>query len=190
MKGAITINLSGSPFRRDRPFLVGAIALTAALSAALVFQASLAWIHRGDVSEGRIAVEQAHKQLAAISIEKNKLEAALRRPGSSEAFQYSLFLNNLLLRKGISWTRIFSNLEEVMPHNVRLIAVRPQVSISNQIQLDMTVGSATAEPVIEMLMRLEGSPLFGSTAVTSWLPPSQSEPHFRYRVTANYAPKL
>ena len=126
MKGVITINLSGSPFRRDRPFLVGAIAASAALSAALLFQVSLAWIQRGDVSQGRLAVEQTSRQLAAISIEKNKLEAALRRPGSSEAFQYSLFLNNLLLRKGISWTRIFSDLEEVMPHNVRLIAVRPK----------------------------------------------------------------
>ena len=190
MKTSITINLSSAPFRRDRPFLVAAIAASAALSAALIFQVSLAWIQRTDFSEGRLALEQTNRQLATISTEKSNLESAIRRPGSSEAFQYSLFLNNLLLRKGISWTRIFSDLEEVMPYNVRLIAVRPQVSITNQIQLDMTVGSATSEPVIEMLMRLEGSPLFGSTAVTSWLPPSLSEPHFRYRVTANYAPKL
>jgi len=36
------------------------------------------------------------------------------------------FLNGLITRKSISWSRIFSDLERVIPHNVRLLAVRPQ----------------------------------------------------------------
>jgi hypothetical protein len=47
------------------------------------------------------------------------------------------------------------------------LAVRPQVNIDNQILLDMTVASGTPEPVVDMLMRLEGSPLFGATAMTA-----------------------
>jgi len=190
MKGAITINLASQPFRRDRPFVITAMAACVALIGLLVFQVSLAWIQRGDASDVRLAVEQARRQLATLTTEQAKLDEVLRRPQNSQAITYSVFLNGLLLRKGISWTRIFSDLEEIMPHNVRLIAVRPQVNVATQIQLDMTVGSQTTEPVIDMLMRLEGSPLFGATAVTSWLPPSQSEPLFRYRVTVNYAPKL
>jgi type IV pilus assembly protein PilN len=101
-----------------------------------------------------------------------------------------LFINSLLYRKGISWTKIFSDLEGVIPHNVRLIAIRPQVNAQNEVLLDMTVGAQSQLPVIDMLKRLEGSPLFGSTQVHNWLPPSQTEPLYRYRVTVSYGRTL
>ncbi len=100
------------------------------------------------------------------------------------------FLNVLLYRKGISWTRIFEDLEGALPHNVRLVSVRPQVTANNDLILDMVVGAASNEPVIELLKRLESSPLFGATSVQSWLPPSQNEPLYRYRVSVNYVQKL
>jgi type IV pilus assembly protein PilN len=96
----------------------------------------------------------------------------------------------LLQRKGISWTRIFSDLEKVMPHNVRLVSVRPQLNGPNDLLLDMEVGAQSSEPVVELMMHLEGSPLFGSTTIHSWRPPSQSDPLFRYRVSVTYAQKI
>ncbi|MBM3812870.1 MAG: hypothetical protein FJW20_14690 [Acidimicrobiia bacterium] len=190
MKSAVSINLSSQPFRRDRPILIAAIAASAVLAGLLAFQVSVAWIQRGDAADARAAVERTRKQLQTISAEQAKLEATLRLPENAEALNYSLFLNELLLRKGISWTRIFSDLEAVMPHNVRLVAVRPQVDLTNQIRLDMTVASQTTEPVVNLLMKLESSPRFGATSVTTWLPPSQAEPLFRYRVNVNYAPQI
>ena len=54
----------------------------------------------------------------------------------------------------------------------------------------MTVAATTSRPVVNFLMKLEGSPIFGSTAVVNWRPPSQNENFYTYRVTANYAQKL
>ena len=46
----------------------------------------------------------------------------------------SLFLNTLIERKAISWTKIFADLEKVMPYNVRLVSVRlPEVDSHNQV---------------------------------------------------------
>jgi len=36
----------------------------------------------------------------------------------------SLFLNALIDRKAISWTKLFADLEKVVPYNVRLVSVR------------------------------------------------------------------
>ena len=37
-------------------------------------------------------------------------------------------MNELIERKSISWTRIFADLEKVMPYNLRLVSVRlPEV---------------------------------------------------------------
>ena len=114
------------------------------------------------------------------------MEADLRRPENAAVLDQVLFINSLLYRKGISWTRIFSDLEGVMPHNLRLISIRPQVNGRNDVLLDMVVGAQSQLPVIEMLKQMESSPLFGSTEVHNWLPPSQTEPLYRYRVTVNY----
>ena len=102
----------------------------------------------------------------------------------------SLFLNALLYRKGISWTRIFADLEKVVPYNVRIMAIRPSMTGQNQVSLDMTVGSETPVAVIELLKNLEGSPSFGAVYSHSLLPPTQTDKLYRCRVSVNYVQKL
>jgi type IV pilus assembly protein PilN len=54
----------------------------------------------------------------------------------------------------------------------------------------MWVASQSTEPVLEFVMQLEQSPVFGATTVHNSMPPSQNEPLYRYRVSVNYAQKL
>jgi type IV pilus assembly protein PilN len=188
VRSTISINLASQPFRRDRPLLAAAIAGCTVLVALLGYQVFTIWIRYNEAKEARAAVERTGAQVRLLSAEQTRLEGVLRQPANAEALDYSVFLNGLLLRKGISWTRIFSDLEDVLPHNVRLIGIRPQLNLDNNVLLDMTVASESVGPVIEMLSKLESSPQFGKIESTTWLPPSQSEPLYRYRVSANYAP--
>ncbi|MCC6363875.1 MAG: hypothetical protein IT165_10145 [Bryobacterales bacterium] len=186
----IRINLSSEPFRRDRPWVVATTLLGIILMVSLVALSYLAIMHRDEDKEARAEVEKAQRQLNLLIQEQNRLESTLRRPENGEVIERSVFLNQLLRRKGISWTRIFSDLEKVTPYNVRLIQVRPQVNQHNEVYLEMVVGAQSSEPVIEMLMRLETSTEFGAVHLANSLPPSQSEPLFRYRINVNYAQKL
>ena len=190
MRPSVQISLASEPFRSDRPFHLAALAATILLSGLLVVQVLFGLIERDLRVQLSLDIDKTSQQLRTIAAEQAKLDETLRQPANSEALDYAVFLNGALLRKGISWTQIFSDLDQVMPHDVRLIQVRPQVNLDNQILLDMYVGAQTPEPVIGMLMKLEGSPLFGATTLNNWLPPSQSDPLFRYRVSVNYAPKL
>lgn len=186
----ISINLASQPFRRDRPVVVGAVIISTALLALLGLLISLAAMDRAELRDSRAAISKLQSQLRSLSAEQAKLEAALRMPENAEVLQSSVFLNTLLYRKGISWTRIFADLEKTVPHNVRIISVRPSVNSQNQVTLDMVVGSENPEPVIGLLKTLQDSPLFGSVYLHSALPPSQTNPLYQYRVSANYAQKL
>jgi len=166
--------------------VVGGLML-AGLLAALV---SLAILERGRAAETRQDIARLQKVLLVLNQEQARLEGTLRRPENAEVLDRVRFINLLLRRKGISWTKIFSDLENVMPHNVRLISIRPQVNARNGVVLDMVVGAQSQAPVIMMRNNLEGSPLCGSPAVHNWLPPSQSEPLFRYRVSVDYGQGL
>jgi type IV pilus assembly protein PilN len=135
-------------------------------------------------------LDRLERQSRALDAEQAKLQTVLRRPENAEVLERSLFLNRLLFAKGISWTRMFSDLGKVMPYNVRLISIRPQVIGESTVSLDLVVGSETAEPVIQMLARLENQPQFGGVQVHTRTPPSQGEPLLRYRISVNYEQKL
>ncbi len=190
MKHAIPVNLASEPFRRHRPILLASALAGILMAAVLAMLVSLILIERDEVAETAAAIDRLEARVRQLAAEEAQLQAVLNRPENAEVLDRSVFLNLLLTRKGISWTRIFGDLEEVLPHNVKLISVRPQVDGNNRVQLDMVVASQSTEHVVQLLMKLEASPQFGATAVTNWLPPSQSEPLFRYRVSVNYAQEL
>jgi type IV pilus assembly protein PilN len=186
----IPVNLASEPFRRDRPMIVASSVVGVLLTVLLGMLVYLAMSERDRASEARATLERMQRQMDSVAQEEGRLQAVVRRPGNAEVLDRSIFLNELLHRKGVSWTRIFADLEEVTPHNVRLMSVRPQISAENQLTLDMWVASQSTEPVVTFVMQLEQSPLFGATTVSTSLPPTQNEPLYRYRVSVKYAQKL
>jgi len=186
----IPVNLASLPFRRKRTMIVAAIAIGVLLIGSLSVLISLIVAQRRQQADTRMAIERIEKQVEVMAREQAALESTLRQPQNAEVLDRTLFLNTLLYRKGISWTKIFADLEKVMPYNVRLISVHPQATVDNDVSLDMVVGTESYEPVIEMLKQMESSPLFGETAVHSTIPPTQNDPLYKYRVSVNYAQKL
>jgi type IV pilus assembly protein PilN len=186
----ISINLASEPFRRVRPMLAAGGLAALLLTGLLGFLIALSVTEKGQAAQSRQTIARLEAQLRTLSSQQAQLESVLRKPENAEVLDRSLFLNSLLYAKGISWTRLFDDLEKVLPYNVRLIQVRPQVNSQNQISLEMVVGADSSEPVIRMLTLLERSPQFGETLIHNRMPPSQSDPLLRFRISVNYAQKL
>jgi len=187
----IPINVASEPFRRDRPMLVALSAGCVVLAILLVIAISTIASQRRQAADTRVAIDRINAQLRTVAAEQGKLDTTLRKPENAEVLERSLFLNTLIERKGISWTRIFADLEKVMPYNLRLVSVRlPEIDSQNQVLLDMVVSSKDVAPVLDLLKRMEASPQFGPTSVVNSLPPSQTDPFYRYHVTVSYAQKL
>src|SRR5271157_5473204 len=186
----IPINLASEPFRRGRALLVASIAVSLLLVGTLSVLISLAQADSKLLVDIRREVNQLQAQIRTVEAGQAQQDALLRQPANADVLERSVFINTLLLRKGISWTRILADLEKVLPYNVRIIQIHPTLTASNQVLLDMTVGSETQPPVIQFLQALEQSPLFGSVLDHSFLPPTQSEPIYRNHVSVLYAQKL
>lgn len=187
----VPINLASEPFRRDRPAIVGFSALAVLAAILLGIQITTIVAERHQAADTRLTIDRLNAQLRTIGEQQARLNATLRQSGNAEVLERSLFLNTLIERKAISWTRIFADLEKVMPYNVRLVSVRlPEVDSENAVLLDMVVGAKEVQPVLEFLKRLESSPQFGPVNMQNSLPPSQTDPYFRYHVSVSYAQKL
>jgi hypothetical protein len=187
----VPINLASEPFRRDRQVLVASAALAVLLIILLGWQLITINSKRHQSADIQVRINRLNGQLRTITGEQAKLNATLRKPENAEVLERSVFLNTLIDRKSISWTRIFADLEKVMPPTVRLVSVRlPEVDTQNEVQLDMLIGAKEVLPLLELVKRLEASPQFGPTNVQTSQPPSQTDPSYRYHVTVSYAQKL
>jgi type IV pilus assembly protein PilN len=186
----IPINLASQPFRRDRAVLVASTAVGIVLIVLLGFLVSLNMIESSQVADTRREIARLDRQIRAVSAQQARQDAILRQPENAEVLERSQFLNALLYRKGISWTKIFADLEKVVPYNVAIMAIRPSVVGPNQVSLDMTVGAESLPPIIDLLKNLESSSVFGAVYSHAMLPPTQTDKLFRCRVSVNYAQKL
>ena len=186
----LPVNLASEPFRRDRPVL-------AASGAAAVLMLALLAVMVTNIARQREAARESREMLDTIEIQTRKLDqeqariqGELRQPANAAVLARSVFLNLLLQRKGISWTQLFSDLEGVFPGSVKLVTIRPYVTGDNRVQLDLIVGADQPEYVVDLLRRLESSPVFGEPSLVNSQPPSQNEPLYRCRLSVNYAQKL
>jgi hypothetical protein len=187
----VPINLATEPFRRDRPVLVATAALALLLTIFLGFEVKTIVSQRQEGAVIHVAINRLNTQLRGITNQQAKLNALLRRPENAEVMERSLFLNSLIDRKAISWTKLFEDLEKVVPYNVRLVSVRlPEVDTDNRVLLDMVVGAKDRPELLELVQHLEAAPQFGETNVQSSTPPSQTDPLYRYHVVVSYAQKL
>jgi type IV pilus assembly protein PilN len=186
----VPINLASQPFRRDRAMIAASIAVSVVLVATLTGLTYLALADRKQLAGVRRDLDRISRETRTIGVEQAKLDGILRRPENTEVLERSVLLNQLLYRKGISWTRILEDLGKTLPWNVQIINIRPYLNKDNQVTLDMTVGSQSQGAIIEFLKALESSSLFQSASAPSSQAPTQSEPLFRSRVLVNYAQKL
>jgi hypothetical protein len=187
----IPINLATEPFRRDRPVLVASAALGLLLAILLGFEVKTIISQRREGADIHVTINRLNAQLRGFTAAQTKLNALLRKPENAEVMERSLFLNALIDRKAISWTKLFADLEKVVPYNVRLVSVRlPEVDSDNRVLLDMVVGAKERPELRELVSHLESSPQFGPTDVQSITPPSQTDPFYRFHVVVSYAQKL
>ena len=186
----IGINLASAPLRRDRPILIGSALVALLMAFSLIALIALAFVDRGAIREDRRVQRRLSQDLVKLQADQRKVDAQVRRPDNSEVLERSVLINELLLRKGISWTRIFADLEKVLPLNVRITQIRPQVTNNNRISLEMSVAADSPEPLGNLLAKIEDSDVFGSYNVTSSIAPTQTNPFFSLRMNVIYAQKF
>lgn len=193
---ADTMNLASNPFRRERAQNAVYAAACAALVVSLLTLSGLILHARSEAAGIRRTIAAERIQLREVQQQQAQFSNILGKPQNADVFSVSVFLNELIARRSVSWTKVFADLQTVMPPNMRLEVIRlPQVAAQdvagvNHVQLDMVVGTDRPEAVIQLLKKLESSTLFGAASVVNQTPPTQNDPLYKYRVTVAYAQRL
>src|SRR5437899_5301591 len=163
----IDINLASQPYEDSRRFWTywgTGLALLAIATALLVFLAVTGFVRAG---RDREQIAKLKGEMAAYDQEKAQAEAILNQPKNRDLRERSRFLNQLFERKAFSWTRVFENLEQVMPAHLHVISIHPGVSTENTIDIKLTVGGDSPEQALDLVRKMENSNHFKETRISS-----------------------
>jgi len=163
----LDINLATRPYEDAREFWVRwgmGVGLLGVLTLVLLGSAVHGWTHAG---RDRHTIGQLQAQIAERDNERAQDQAVLEMAANRSTRDQSQFVNGLIQRKSFSWTRVFEDLERVMPPNLHVVSLRPELNEQNQMQLDMKVAGDTRSAAVELVHRMEGSRHFQGAQLVS-----------------------
>ena len=156
----ININLASNPYEAAREYTrrmglvaAGLVVLTVGLLGYILYQRS----QTRDVDE---KIAAARQEIASLEDEKGKALAVLNQPQNRDVADQSQFLNNLFLRKSLSWTRVFTEMEKMMPPNIHVVSMKPEFNRDNLLVLHVVVATSSRDKAVELVKRMEKSPHF------------------------------
>jgi Tfp pilus assembly protein PilN len=184
----LDINLATRPYEDAREFWARwglGVGLLAVLTLLL-----LGWAMRGWQNAGRDRqnIEQLQAQIAERDHERSQAQAFLDMTANRSTRDQSQFLNGLIQRKSFSWTRVFEELELVMPANLHVVSLRPELTEQNQMQLEMRVAGDTRGAAVNLVQRMEGSKHFQGAQLVQENVDSDRGPGVVATVTSIYVP--
>src|SRR5258708_23356600 len=163
----LDINLATRPYEDAREFWsrwgIGVGVLGVVTFVLLTF-AVHGWVKAG---RDRQTIRQLEQQIAERDFEKARAQAFLEMEINRATRDQSQFLNGLIQRKAFSWTRVFEDLERVMPPSLHVVSLRPELNEQSQMQLDMKVAGDTRAAAVELVHRMEGSTHFQGAQLVS-----------------------
>jgi Tfp pilus assembly protein PilN len=185
------LNLSTRPFPAYRLINVALVAISVVLLIISVWQvygfvqfSSMAREIRDDEQTLRVEVESLRNHVES-------LESRLDRPEATAKLNEIGFLNGLIARKDLSWTRLFANLEDMVSDSVHLVTLQPDVTPGGPVVLHLEIAGRSIADISQFIEALERSSEFEDVVVSleQKAPAAVAGTDVNVTLTANYFPE-
>ena len=163
----VDINLATRPYEDAKEFWARwglGVGLLGLLTLVLIGLAVHGWVKAG---RDRQSIRHLEQQIDERDRERADAEKFLAMDINRSTRDQSQFLNGLIQRKAFSWTRVFEDLERVMPASLHVVSLKPEFSDQNQLELEMKVAGDNRASAIELVHRMEGSTHFQGAQLAS-----------------------
>jgi len=169
----VRLNLATKPLESHRRFLAGAS--LSAFVAAAVFLA-LGW-HvysvRRAATEVLARTARINEERAEYEAREHELERYFKQKSIADIHDRAAFINGIIAVRSFNWTKMFMDLEHLLPGGVRIISVEPKQE-SGHVELTLTFGAASGEVELEFVRALETSKQFSEVQIQHEFEPTAS----------------
>jgi len=188
----VDINLATRPYEDAGPLWLrwgGGLAVLGLFTLILLYSVLAGW---AAARKDRSLIALREQQIAARDQERAKAEAILNLPENRSTRDRSQFLNDLFRRKAFSWTKVFEDLERVMPARLHLVSIRPAMTPDNELEIKLVVAGESQERALELVRKMESSQRFQQTQIQQWSTQPGQTPgdNVQFDSSAVYVPDL
>jgi type IV pilus assembly protein PilN len=188
----VEINLATQVYRDSGPVWLrwgGALAALALFTLILLYSVLSGW---SAARKDRSLMAQREQQIADREREKTKAEATLNLPENRSLRDRSQYLNELFQRKAFSWTKVFEELERVMPARLHVVSIQPAMAPDNQLEIKLVVAGESRERAQELVRKMEGSARFRQTHIEQESAQQGQAPgdSVQFNISALYVPEM
>jgi Tfp pilus assembly protein PilN len=160
----LRLNLATSPLENKRPFLaasgfMGTVGILLLLL--LSHGAYKAWRANRDL---RAEIARSESEISSYKKRQTTLQDYFRSAQTQQVLDRAAFLNSLIDQRSFPWTKIFMDLEQILPPGVRVMNISPKL-VNGKAKVTISIGAATDESKIKFLELLEKSPAFSNVQV-------------------------
>ena len=165
----------------------GALAALGLFTLILLYSALSGWAAARKDHE---LIEQRQQQIAARDQQKAKAEETLNLPANRGTRDRAQFLNDLFLRKAFSWTKVFEDLERVMPPRLHVVSIHPDKAPDNQLKIKLVVAGESRDRALELVRKMESSQRFQQTQIEQESTQAGQTPgdNVQFDISALYVP--
>jgi type IV pilus assembly protein PilN len=161
------INLASHPYEAARQFrrrigsVVAALALIAVLLAGyIVYQR----IHSRAINQ---QLSEVRQEINGLNQEESQARTILNKPENRDVADQSAFLNQLFARKALSWTRVFAEMERIVPPDLHVVSMKPEYNKTNDLVLHVVVATGSRSRAVELVRRMEKSNHFRQAKIAA-----------------------
>jgi Tfp pilus assembly protein PilN len=154
------LNLSTHPFKAYKALNLGLLVLLLGL-AAVTAQQVYSYQQFSALNDSvRPEEQKLREESDLLTRQHQELNSRMQSSGATQKQTEIAFLNELLLRKRFSWTRVFANLEQIMPERVHLLSLRPFLDEDGSTYLNINIRGRSLADANGFLRLLEDSEIF------------------------------
>ena len=155
----VPLNLATKPFFNNRRFYAASLLLGlvfVVLSATNLF---LYLAHRSQSLRLNRELAEQTAEAGRLEQEQQEIWARLQRPETEDFLNLVDYLNPLIAQRTFSWTRFLNQMENLVPHQLQIVAVAPRIAES-EIVVEIYCNARSGADYIEFVSRLEADPDF------------------------------
>jgi type IV pilus assembly protein PilN len=163
----VAINLASQPYEVAREYQRRMTFAIIALGVVAVLLVGYIMYQRGHTRSINRQLAATQQQIDALEREETLARAILNKPANRVIADQSDFLNELFARKALSWTRIFSEMEKIVPNDLHVVSMKPEYTKTNDLVLHIVVATDSRDRAVELVRHMEKSNHFRQAQVVA-----------------------
>jgi len=192
----VNVNLATQKYEDARAFFARWGTAVAVAAMFTVFLGTMAWWNYSETEKDRKIFSEMRRKISEIESGRSANESILYRPENQDAREQARFWNDVIDQKSFSWTRLFSDMEKIMPARAFVMSVKPALDVDKMdpakgLKLELVIGGEKHEDAVELVRKMEGSDHFRQPHITAesvTTPPRGGQAVVEFRIETLYTP--